>query len=219
MSLSTVLETLFDISVEAKKFYLFITKEMEYQKENCRVDFPYDKYVFVCASILKGMLEDESYKVDLVHDKEECNMTISCKNAEDTPVKDIEDIEVADHLALEGDFISAIKMYEMIRENGSLDPSIVQSDSGEDPMHMKIMFKIVLCAVATDNMILYKNKLDIARKYNWKNGEIGFLENLVQHVINYDIKSFTETIRKFDGISSLDTWTTTMLLKIKNHIR
>ena len=81
-----------------------------------------------------------------------------------------------------------------------------------------MMFKIVLCALASGDIMLYKSKLELAKIYEWSNNKITFLEDLVQTVINYDTKSFTETVRKFNAISPLNAWATTILLKIKNNI-
>ena len=81
MLMSMILNLLLDMSTEAKNFYQSVMKEIDYQKsrkkEEAWVKFPYDKDVFVCAAVLKGILEDESYKVDLEHKNDECYVSIS----------------------------------------------------------------------------------------------------------------------------------------------
>lgn len=218
MLMSTVLNLLLDMSIEAKNFYQLVTKEIDYQKsqnlEEAWVNSPYDKTVFVCAAVLKGILEDESYKVDLVHKNSECYMIISWRKKSDENLADEDPIKSADNLALQNEFESAIKNYESIIEQTIFDSCIKKTkNQGIIP---KLMFKCVLCALGSNDIVSYKTELSCASVC--RNDEITFLENIGQAVINHDIKSFTETVRKFDAISPLDTWTTTILLKIKNNI-
>ena len=231
MSLSTVLKSVLDMSVEADDFYRLIMTEIKYWKgrngDEAWIEFPYNKYVFACAAILKGVLEEESYKVELKDcGSGECSMSVTWKNendveeknvAENTVEKTVENaIQEADRWASENNFDLAIRSYDNMIEKVSFD--LCMEDRKDSELVSKIMFKIVLCALASNDVSLYKTQLDIATIYEWKNNEIAFLEKIVQNVINRDIKSFTETVCKFNAVSPLDWWTTTMLLKIKNNI-
>lgn len=74
------------------------------------------------------------------------------------------------------------------------------------------MCKIILCALATDDIILYQSKLRRARAHDPNNKEFILLENLSQAIINYNTKSFTEIAENF----SSQVWTTQMLSEIKS---
>ena len=119
MSLSAILDSLLDMSMEAKTFYRLVMTEIDHQKsqnmEEAWVDFPYNKYVFVCASVLKGILEDESYKVDLDQTNQDCTMTISWNKTKEENVV-VDPIKEADDLALTNNFEFAIDKYENIIE-------------------------------------------------------------------------------------------------------
>lgn len=221
MLMSTILNLLLDMNTEAKNFYQSVMKEIDYQKsrnkEEAWVKFPYDKYVFVCAAVLKGILEDELYKVELKHKNSECYMTINWGKKKDENINEAKiDIENADNLALQDEFESAIENYENIIEQTIFDICIRKTDDRE--IVPKLAFKSVLCALASNDIVSYKTELDLAEVHECRNNEMSFLENIGQAVINHDTKSFTEIVRKFDATSPLDAWTTTMLLKIKNNI-
>jgi len=49
--------------------------------------------------------------------------------------------------------------------------------------------------------------------------ECKFLQELVNACKNYDVEAFTNAVVDFDSISKLDSWKTSILLKIKNSIK
>jgi len=49
--------------------------------------------------------------------------------------------------------------------------------------------------------------------------ECKFLQELVSACKNYDVEAFTNAVVEFDSISKLDSWKTSILLKIKNSIK
>jgi alpha-soluble NSF attachment protein len=49
--------------------------------------------------------------------------------------------------------------------------------------------------------------------------ECKFLQELVNACKNYDVEAFTNAVVEFDSISTLDSWKTSILLKIKNSIK
>lgn len=49
--------------------------------------------------------------------------------------------------------------------------------------------------------------------------ECKFLQELVDACKNYDVEAFTNGVVEYDSISKLDSWKTSILLKIKNSIK
>lgn len=48
---------------------------------------------------------------------------------------------------------------------------------------------------------------------------LAYLQDLINAYEAYDVDAFTQAIVEFDSISKLDQWKTTILLRIKNHIK
>merc|ERR1719330_785201 len=48
--------------------------------------------------------------------------------------------------------------------------------------------------------------------------EAKLIKTLVQHLEDQDVENFTESVKGYDAISRLDTWYTTMLLRVKKQI-
>ena len=82
--LSDILERLINEDPKSFRFRRDILSEMDGQKaaqppgRTAWIAFPYGRKVFVCAAILKAILEDTDHNVELVNkDNDECCMTVT----------------------------------------------------------------------------------------------------------------------------------------------
>ena len=48
--------------------------------------------------------------------------------------------------------------------------------------------------------------------------EAKLIKSLTQEIENQDVEAFTEAVKQYDSISRLDSWHTTLLLKVKKQL-
>ena len=48
--------------------------------------------------------------------------------------------------------------------------------------------------------------------------EAKLIKTLTQEIENQDVEAFTEAVKQYDSISRLDSWHTTLLLKVKKQL-
>ncbi len=111
----------------------------------------------------------------------------------------IDEIKTADYLSLIGNVENAIKIYKHLidRRFDEVDVKVIQS-------------KIILSSLSVDVIDAQRYLEQYPECEN-----VIFLKELTSHVINYDITKYVESVRKVQNINS---WSTTMFLRIKNQI-
>jgi len=84
------------------------------------------------------------------------------------------------------------------------------------------LFKSALCHFCSGDLVAAKRALD---KYSdmdpsfTATREHKLLQEITKAMEEFDIEAFTNAVADFDSVSKLDTWKTTMLLRIKNSIK
>eukprot|EP01086_Lenisia_limosa_P015974 TRINITY_DN5478_c0_g1_i1.p1 TRINITY_DN5478_c0_g1~~TRINITY_DN5478_c0_g1_i1.p1 ORF type:complete len:319 (+),score=94.72 TRINITY_DN5478_c0_g1_i1:102-959(+) len=82
--------------------------------------------------------------------------------------------------------------------------------------------KAGICRLCTKDYVCARNGLESYQNMDPSfvgSREAKLLEALCDAADNMDVESFTNAVYDFDAISKLDTWKTTMLLRIKNGLR
>ncbi len=117
-------------------------------------------------------------------------------------------IKEADAFALNGKFENSIRMYENLIENLAVEL--------DTEMLNVVLFKLVLCCIAVDDIILAGEKL---RKYYSiiLSERRNILSKIIETVENYDMTNFVLFVNEYNEKHNIDNWTKTILLKIKNN--
>ena len=141
--------------------------------------------------------------------KEKGNMEIKNKywyDVEEMKESEEDQIKEADLLALNNKFEESIRIYKtFIRENTSSD----------------LIYKMLLCIIASDDIILAKRELERTEEVDVfiNTFEYRLIKELIPCIENIDYTSFNSCIHKYNEERNFEfTWTTTILLKIKNNM-
>jgi len=108
------------------------------------------------------------------------------------------------------DYVKAIKVYEEVAAS-SLESSLLKYSAKE------YFFRAALCHLCVDVL----NAQQALDRYGdmypafQDSREYKFIKTLTEHVEHEDVEAFTEAVKEYDSISRLESWYTTLLLRIK----
>jgi len=109
----------------------------------------------------------------------------------------------------------AIELYEQVA-SASIDNNLLKWSVKE------YFLRAGMCHLAKGDMVSAERALeryqDMDATFSSQR-ECKFLQDLVGACKGYDVEAFTSTVVEFDSISKLDSWKTSLLLKIKNSIK
>jgi len=109
----------------------------------------------------------------------------------------------------------AIELYEQVA-SGSIDNNLLKWSVKE------YFLRAGLCHLAKADIVSAERALeryqDMDATFSSQR-ECKFLQELVNAYKGYDVEAFTGAVVEFDSISKLDSWKTSILLKIKNSIK
>jgi len=109
----------------------------------------------------------------------------------------------------------AIELYEQVA-SGSIDNNLIKWSVKE------YFLRAGLCHLAKGDMVSSERALeryqDMDATFSSQR-ECKFLQELVTACKGRDVEAFTGAVVEFDSISKLDSWKTSILLKIKNSIK
>jgi len=112
-------------------------------------------------------------------------------------------------------FDKAIELYEQIATQ-SIDNNLLKWSVKD------YFLRAGLCHLAKGDVVAAERAveryLDMDATFSSQR-ECKFLQELVTACKNYDVEAFTSAVVEFDSISPLDSWKTSILLKIKNSIK
>lgn len=109
----------------------------------------------------------------------------------------------------------AIELYEQIA-SASIDNNLIKWSVKD------YFLRAGLCHLAKGDVVAAERALerytDMDATFSSQR-ECKFLQELVNAVKNYDIEAYTNAVVEYDSISPLDSWKTSILLRIKNSIK
>jgi alpha-soluble NSF attachment protein len=112
-------------------------------------------------------------------------------------------------------FDKAIELYEQIATQ-SIDNNLLKWSVKD------YFLRAGLCHLAKGDVVAgeraVERYMDMDATFSSQR-ECKFLQELVNACKNYDVEAFTNGVVEFDSISKLDSWKTSILLKIKNSIK
>lgn len=123
-------------------------------------------------------------------------------------------LKVADIAALESDFYKSIQIYERVAKS-SISNNLMKYSVKE------YFLKAGICQLATKDMVDAERKLNEYRELDptfASQREHQLLVDLLGAIQAGDQDQFTDKLFLYDQISKLDSWKTTLLLRIKNQI-
>jgi alpha-soluble NSF attachment protein len=119
-------------------------------------------------------------------------------------------LKVAQYAAQLENYDKAIQIYEQVAAS-ALESSLLKYSAKEH------FFRATLCHLCVDAL----NAQHAITKYEEQYPAFGdsreakLIKGLIAEIENQDIEAFTELVKQYDQISRLDTWYTTMLLRVK----
>jgi len=119
-------------------------------------------------------------------------------------------LKVAQYAATLENYNKAIQIYEQVAAS-ALESSLLKYSAKEH------FFRASLCHLCIDAL----NAQHAVAKYEEQYPAFGdsreakLIKTLVSEIENADVEAFTEAVKAYDSISRLDTWYTTMLLRVK----
>jgi len=122
-------------------------------------------------------------------------------------------VKVAEYSATLEKYDKAIKIYEQIATD--CIASNLLKYAAKD-----YFFKALLCHLCVDSL----NAVHALSRYEDQypaftdSREAKLIKSLCQEIDNEDVDAFTEAVKAYDSISRLDSWHTTLLLKVKKTI-
>ncbi|EON64560.1 hypothetical protein W97_03793 [Coniosporium apollinis CBS 100218] len=160
----------------------------------------------------------ELYEVEIGDQKraleayETCGAWFESDNAEALANKIF--LKVGDLAALEGDYYKAIQMYEQVAKS-SINNNLMKWSVKE------YLLKAGICQLATGDSVGTNQALEKYRDLDPSfsaTRECQLLSSLAEAVEHGDPEAFADELFKFDQMSKLDKWKTTILLRVKNQI-
>jgi len=124
-------------------------------------------------------------------------------------------LKVAQYAAQLEKYDKAIEIYEKVAKN-SLDNNLLKWGVKD------YFFKAVLCYLAASDLVSAKRSLDKYQDMDptfSSQRESKFLTDIITAYEGYDVDAFTQAVVDFDSVTKLDQWKTTILLRIKNHVK
>lgn len=122
-------------------------------------------------------------------------------------------LNVARYAAQLEQYGRAVEIYESIGQS-SLDSHVMKYAAKEHFLRAGLCH---LCEDATNASIALKKYEEMCPAFA-DSREGKFLKELCKKVEDKDLDSFTKIVEEYDSISKLDSWFTTLLLRIKNKI-
>lgn len=122
-------------------------------------------------------------------------------------------LKLAQYAAQLEHYDKAIQIYDQIAKS-SLDNSLLKYSAKE------YMFRAALCHLCVDIL----NAQHALEKYVGLYPAFGdtreykLVKELIEHLEEQNVESFTEAVKSYDSISRLDQWYTTILVRIKKQI-
>lgn len=122
-------------------------------------------------------------------------------------------LKVAQHAAHLENYDKAIQIYEQVASH-ALESSLLKYSAKE------YFFRASLCHLCVDAL----NAQHALTRYEDQypafadSREAKLIKNLIQQIEDQEIDGFTEEVKKYDQISRLEPWYTTLLLRIKKQI-
>jgi len=119
-------------------------------------------------------------------------------------------LKVAQYAAQLENYDKAIELYEQVAAN-ALQSNLLKYSAKD------YFFRASLCHLCVDSI----NAQHAINKYEEQypafadTREAKLIKTLCAEIENQDIEAFTEAVKQFDSISRLDTWYTTLLLRVK----
>jgi len=119
-------------------------------------------------------------------------------------------LKVAQYAAQLENYEKAIQIYEKVAA-AALESSLLKYSAKEH------FFRASLCHLCVDSL----NAQHAVTKYEEQYPAFGdsreakLIKTLITEIENQDVEGYTEAVKQYDSISRLDTWYTTMLLRVK----
>eukprot|EP00096_Caligus_rogercresseyi_P016672 TRINITY_DN946_c0_g1_i4.p1 TRINITY_DN946_c0_g1~~TRINITY_DN946_c0_g1_i4.p1 ORF type:complete len:290 (-),score=96.06 TRINITY_DN946_c0_g1_i4:129-998(-) len=119
-------------------------------------------------------------------------------------------LKVAQYAAQLENYERAIRIYEQVAKT-ALESSLLKYSAKE------YFFRASLCHLCVDSL----NAQHAIQRYEEQypafadSRESKLIKSLLVHIEDQDIDAFTEEIKKYDSISRLEAWYTTLLLRVK----
>jgi len=120
-------------------------------------------------------------------------------------------LKVAQYSAELGDYSRAVENFEQVA-NVSMESKLLKYGVKE------YFLKAGICHLCNNDLVAAKSALEkyIDMDASFSNHlECKFLKEITDAVEKYDVDSFTSAVREYDNIVKLDSWKTSLLLKIK----
>jgi len=122
-------------------------------------------------------------------------------------------VKVAQYAAQLENYDKAIQIYEQVAA-AALQSNLLKYSAKD------YFFRASLCHLCVDSI----NATHAVIKYEEQHPAFGdsreakLVKTLCSEIENQDIEAFTEAVKQFDSISRLDTWYTTLLLRVKKSL-
>lgn len=122
-------------------------------------------------------------------------------------------LKVAEYCATLEKYEKAIKIYETVAA-ASLESQLLKYAAKDQ------FFRASLCHLCIDAL----NAQHAVTKYEEQYPAFGdsreakLIKAIVEHLEQQDVEAFTETVKEYDSICRLDSWYTTLLLRVKKQI-
>jgi len=122
-------------------------------------------------------------------------------------------VKVAQYAAQLENYDKAIQIYEQVAA-AALQSNLLKYSAKD------YFFRASLCHLCVDSI----NATHAVNKYEEQHPAFGdsreakLVKTLCSEIENQDIEAFTEAVKQFDSISRLDTWYTTLLLRVKKSL-
>jgi len=122
-------------------------------------------------------------------------------------------LKVAQYAAQLENYDKAIQIYEQVAASALESPLLKYSAK-------EYFFKASICHLCVDSLNAQHAIVKYEEQYPafGDSREAKLIKTLVQHLEDQDVENFTEAVKGYDSISRLDTWYTTMLLRVKKQI-
>jgi len=122
-------------------------------------------------------------------------------------------LKVAQYAAQLENYEKAIQIYEQVAASALESPLLKYSAKD-------YFFRASICHLCVDSLNAQHAIIKYEEQYPafGDSREAKLIKTLVQHLEDQDVENFTESVKGYDAISRLDTWYTTMLLRVKKQI-
>eukprot|EP00271_Cylindrocystis_brebissonii_P014421 TRINITY_DN35774_c0_g1_i1.p1 TRINITY_DN35774_c0_g1~~TRINITY_DN35774_c0_g1_i1.p1 ORF type:complete len:289 (+),score=76.10 TRINITY_DN35774_c0_g1_i1:348-1214(+) len=123
-------------------------------------------------------------------------------------------IKVAEFSALNKQYGRAIEIYEQVAKDSASNNLLKYSVKS-------YLLNAGICQLCNNDVVAVQNALDKWTQFDGTFGdtrEYKLIANLAAAMEDGDVEAFTGIIKEYDSMSRLDTWKTTLLLRVKESI-